>query len=163
MIEDNTFKKLSVILAFVILLVLTALVTWQIATSIATGLILAYIFYPIYTKIVFVVREKNISAILTILLVTFIVFLPVWIFLPMLLKQIFDFYLFMQTFDIFGLIQKLFPALIQSGISQDIAASLNSFISNIVSATVLSSNAITTSTHLNSLSILARSSIGIKT
>ncbi len=136
MIEDKTFKKLSIVVALAVLTILTALILWPIATAIITGLILAYIFYPVYKKFHSLIKEKNIAAFLVILIVILIIILPLWFFLPVIVKQIFDFYLSVQTFDTFAFFQKIVPSLAQTEFSKDIAASLNSFISNLVSRTL---------------------------
>jgi len=133
MIDEKLFKKLTIFVALGILLVLTIYLLWPIASAIITGLLLSYVFYPVYKKIFKWVKEKNISAIIVILLVVFLIFIPLWFLLPILIKQIFDIYLYLQKIDTFSLLQKVFPNLAGSGISKDFATSLNSFITNIAS------------------------------
>ena len=86
MIEEKLFKKLSIFIALGILLVLTVLILRPIATAIIIGLILAYIFYPLYNKLLRIVKKKNISALLVIILVILIIFIPLWFLLPFLIE-----------------------------------------------------------------------------
>ena len=118
------------------------MILWPISTAIITGLILAYIFYPVYMRIFSVVKEKTISAIIVILLVLFIIFLPLWFILPLLARQVFDLYLFVQTLDIYSFFLKPFPSLAGTDSSVTLSNSLRNFISNIVTATLSSASKI---------------------
>jgi len=140
MIDEKSFKKVSIFVALGVLVVLTVLLLWPLITSIISGLILVYIFYPVYEKILKVVKEKNISAIITIILIALIIFLPLWFLLPILLKQIFDIYLYVQKIDFSLLIKTIFPSLAETEFLKDLAGSISSFISGLVSRTLSSSS-----------------------
>ena len=100
MIEGPAFKKLSIFVALGILAALSLLILWPIITSIIAGLILVYIFYPVYEKILYLVKEKNTAAFIVILLTLLIIFIPLWFFLPGIIKQIFDIYLYLKSENI---------------------------------------------------------------
>ena len=129
---ENMFKKLSVLVILVALVILTIFLVKPIATSIITGLILAYTFYPAYKKIFSFVKEKTISAIIVISLVVFLIFVPLWFLLPIIVKQVFDIYLMIQKLDLTGFIKIIFPSLTKT-LSQDFLLSLNKFISEMAS------------------------------
>ncbi|MEK6820445.1 MAG: AI-2E family transporter [Nanoarchaeota archaeon] len=133
MIEEQTFKKLSVFLVLGVLALLAVLILWPILTSIVAGLILSYIFYPAYKKVFGIVREKNISALIIILLVLFLIFIPVWFFLPLIVQQIFNVYLYLQNINLSELFIKALPNLAQADFSRDFTVALNTFFSNIAS------------------------------
>ena len=136
MIEERTFKKLSIFVALGILAVLTVLILWPIATAIITGLILSYIFYPVYADVLKFTKKKNISAVIIILLVIFIILIPIWFLLPLFAKQIFDLYLYLQTLDLNYFFQTVFPSISETDFSRGLANSLNTFISNFVTITL---------------------------
>jgi predicted PurR-regulated permease PerM len=133
MIEQYTFKKLSVFVVLSILAVLSIFILWPIASAIITGLILAYVFYPAYKKVLNFTNNKNLSAIIMILLVLFLIFLPLWFLLPFAVKQIFEIYLYLQKMNIFSFFAKMFPSLTQTEFAGDFAVSFNAFMTNIAS------------------------------
>ena len=140
MIDGMTFKKVSIFIALGVLAILTILIVWPILTAIITGLILVYVFHPVHEKVLSVVKEKNTSAILVIILTILIIFLPIWFFLPLLLKQFFDLYLYAQNLDFFVLIRSVLPSLAETEFSRSLAASLNTFISSLVTQTLSSAS-----------------------
>lgn len=140
MIDEHLFKKLSIFIVLGILAALTIMILWPIATAVITGLILAFVFYPLYLKSLKIFKEKNLAAILIILVVILIIFLPLWFLLPLIAKQVFDLYLYIQTLNVHGFIQNIFPSLAETEFSRDLATSLSSFISNIVTATLSSAS-----------------------
>lgn len=127
MVDDYSFKKVSIFVVLGILAVLAITLLWPISTSILTGLILAYVFYPVFRKILGLVREKNVSALIVIFLVLLLIFIPLWLLLPVMVKQIFEAYLFLQNLNISNVMQTLFPSLM--GSSQHVINSVNTFIS----------------------------------
>jgi predicted PurR-regulated permease PerM len=133
MLEGTGFKKVSIILALGILAALSIFILWPIATSIVTGLILAYIFYPVYKKMQKIIKEKNTAAVILILLVLFLIILPLWFLIPFMIKQIFDMYLYIQGADVTGFFTKIFPTLVETEISGDFLISFNRFISSTAS------------------------------
>lgn len=130
--EDNT-KKISVLAFIALLIVLTIYIIWPIMISIIAGLILAYLLYPVYKKILSIVKERNISAIIIILLLIFLIIVPAWFLLPIITRQIFEVYTLSQEIDLFSAIDNILPATI----SRDAITAFNSFISTIFS-TILS-------------------------
>jgi len=127
------FKKVSIFVSLGVLAVLTILVLSPLLTAIITGLILSYIFYPAYKKIHKRVKEKNISALIIILFVLFLIFVPLWFLLPLAVKQIFDIYLYLQNINLLEIIREIFPSLAQTEFSRDFAVALNTFLSSIAS------------------------------
>ena len=140
MIDQNTFKKLSIYILLGILLVLAVLLLWPIATALITGLLLAYIFHPVYKKVLRLVKEKNISALIVLLLVVLVIFVPLWFLFPAIVKEIFDFYLYIQKLDVSSFLKIIFPALSSSNLLANVTTSINTFISKIISATLSSAS-----------------------
>jgi len=132
MIDQNTFKKLSIIVVLAILLVLSVLLIWPIATAVITGLILSFLFYPLYKKVLFLVKEKNISSLLIVLLVVIVILVPLWFLFPIIIKQAFDAYLYIQKIDVSVFIKAIFPTLASTEIFKNLTSSINSFISALI-------------------------------
>lgn len=130
MVYQKAFKNLIVAASILILIVLSVIILWPIFLSIIAGLILAYIFYPLYKIILRVVREKNISSLIIVLLIIFILFIPLWFLFPMITRQVFEVYSFTQKIDFSGMIGDILP----QTISTDTIAMINSFISKLVNA-----------------------------
>jgi len=138
MISEKNFKKILIAVLIIALIIVALIIIKPIIVSILWGLILAYIFYPIYIFLYRKIKERNITALLVVLLVIFILFLPIWFFFPLISKQIFDTYSYFQTLDFYNLIKRIIPSTTASPVFQAEAISLiNNFISKIVS-TILS-------------------------
>ncbi len=129
--EEVSFKKLSAIASLAILGILTLIILWPIASAIVSGLVVAYVFNPVHKRVLSVVKEKNISALIIILLVVLLICVPLWFLLPIIVKQIFDIYLFLQNVNFLDIFRRIFPSLSRTEFTVDFASSLNSFISGI--------------------------------
>jgi len=140
MIEQNVFKKLSVIVVLGVLLVLSVILLWPISTAIITGLILAYIFYPIYRKVFSLVKQKTLAALIVLFLVILIIFVPLWFLFPIIIRQVFDIYLYLQKIDVSSFLKIIFPSMATTDVFKNLADSVNSFISTIMSQTLGSSS-----------------------
>jgi len=142
MIDFISFKRLSILVVLGILAALSFIILWPILSAIVTGLILAYIFYPAYTKVFSLIKEKNISALIIVFLVIFFILLPLWFLLPFVAKQIFEIYLYVQNLNLFSFLTKIFPPLSQIELSKDFALSFNNFVTSITSKILSSASSI---------------------
>jgi len=101
-----------------------------IALSIAGGFLLAYIFYPLYKKTLSLVKEKNISSLIICFLLLVIIAVPAWFLMPMLARQMFEIYLFLQKADFAASIMNLFSG----DFSPDFYALINNFVNKIATS-----------------------------
>lgn len=125
MVQEISQKLIA--LGFILALVIFSIITIRpIILSIFAGLILAYIFYPTYKRILKVVREKNISATIIVLLLLFILFIPMWFLFPIIARQIFDAYVYSQNMDITGTFQNF----LASQVSKDALVVISNFFSH---------------------------------
>ena len=108
MVSSSYVKRGIVGLIIVGIFVLAFLVLKPIIFPIIFGLLLAYVFSPIYKFINSKIGGKNISAFLLMLGIAALVAIPVIYLVPALVKQIFDTYVLLQNFNFTELI---FPAL----------------------------------------------------
>jgi len=127
---ERISQRILVIAFLAGLFLLALMIIWPILISIIAGLILAYMLYPVYKIIFKVVREKNISALIIVLLLLFLIFLPIWFLFPLMVRQVFEAYSYMQKVDLFSFLKPILP----QASSVDTLAILNSFLSNSINS-----------------------------
>lgn len=141
--NEARFKKVSISILIILLIVLGFIVLQPIIISIIIGMIIAYIFYPIYQKILFVVRIRNIAAIVLCILIILLIFLPLWFIMPIIVKQTIGFYSFTQKANIVPVLQEIFPTLFSSEtFSREFGVAVNNLISKFVNIFISSLSSI---------------------
>src|SRR3989338_2604914 len=131
MVDEKLVKQFIAGIFIVILLAFTFILIRPIFMSIVLGLILAYACYPIHKYLSLKIKNKTISALVTGLVVLAVIFGILWFSIPLLINQIFDAYVGLQTFDTIGLLKRLFPPFFSSPqVSANFVAAYNNFISN---------------------------------
>lgn len=133
MIDSETTKKFLIIALISVLLVLSFFIIRPVLTSTLAGLLLAYIFYPIFKKLYKWTKMKNLSAFLICFSILLIIFLLLWFFTPLIAKQVFDFYTSIQKLNIAESLQKTFPKIFTPELTSQFATSLNSFVTRATS------------------------------
>ena len=135
MIDEKSFNKIASIIIIVVLLILAFLIIQPILKTVLFGLILAFIFHPLYKKILTLIRNKNISALIVCAILLLIIVVPLIFLIPMMIKQTIGIYSFIQQKDIYSSIQSvlsnIFPSL---ETSKELASTLNTFVSKIASS-----------------------------
>ncbi|MEK6817456.1 MAG: hypothetical protein AABX80_01515, partial [Nanoarchaeota archaeon] len=76
--EKEYFKNLTSTGIILILLVLSFFLLKPILLSIVVAIILGYIFYPLYKRVNKFIKSEYISAFLMCLILTAIIFIPMW-------------------------------------------------------------------------------------
>ena len=82
--SDKDAKKILVLGILIILIILVFFVLRPILLSIFGGLILAFIFNPVYKWILKYIKYKNISAAIITILIIFAIVLLFWLLTPVL-------------------------------------------------------------------------------
>src|SRR3989344_7916360 len=108
-ITEEEVKKASLILLILILAVLAFITVKPILMSVIAGLILAYIFFPIYKKVLERVKSRNLSASIVSVLVLLILFVPLWFLIPPIVQQVFWIFQATQTLDVNEIIRTVLP------------------------------------------------------
>lgn len=135
MIDEKLFKRIASLTLIAILFILTFLILKPIFSSVIFALILAFMFHPVYNKILPYIKNKNLSALLICVAIIIIIILPLWFLIPQLIKQIFEIYLYLQRVDLFLMLQNSFPQFFSAPeVSQDTITAINSFIHNFLSS-----------------------------
>lgn len=127
---DNLyFRQIVTAVIFVILAVMSFFLLKPILLSIVIGIILAFIFNPVYVWFNNFVHSKNLSASLICLLLILLIILPIWFLTPILIDQSFKIYLSSQQIDFIQPLKNIFPSLFASDeFSAEIGSILSSFL-----------------------------------
>lgn len=116
----------------VVLLIFSFFLLRPIFFSVIFGLILAYTFSPLNNLLIKAVKNRTVAASITCLLVLIILFITIWFFIPLLVMQIFDSYLAIQSLDLISSVKEIFPLLFSSQqVSATITSAYNTFLSNL--------------------------------
>jgi len=108
-IGEKELKKLSIILIIALVGFLSFILIRPILYSILGGLILAYVFNPVYKKISSKIGNKTISIFIVLLLLVVITIIPLWFVTPLVIQQFFEIFRSTQAFDAHNFITSIFP------------------------------------------------------
>ncbi len=128
MITEEGFKKLSIAIFVLVLVILSFIVLRPIMIAIVSGMIIGFVFLPVNKKVLVVVKEKNISALIVCLIVLFLIFIPIWFLFPVIIQQIYEAYMYFQELNFSEYIAKIFPAL-----QKDIVMGVNNILGKVAS------------------------------
>lgn len=112
--DESSFRKIITTIILVLLIVLSFLIVKPILISIIIGLILVFIFAPVYDWLNKYIKIKIISMILILFFIVTIIFLPLWFLTPILIKQAFSIFQAAQNIDFITPIKGVFPSLFAS-------------------------------------------------
>lgn len=125
---DEYFKKISTTIILAVLIILSFFLLRPLLMAIIVGILLAFIFTPIYNKLYKYLKSKDVSASLVCLLLILLIVVPLWYLAPIMIQQSIKFYLASQQIDFVTPFQKIFPSLFQSEtFSNEIGSALRSF------------------------------------
>lgn len=112
-LDEKDIKKILVLLLIFILAILVFFLLRPIILSIIWGLILSYAFFPLYKKILQVVKRPNLAASLISLLVVILIAIPLYFLVPLIATQSFDFFEYARSIDMKNIITTVLPSLPQ--------------------------------------------------
>jgi len=126
--DDIYFRKIMTAIVLLALIVLSFFLLRPILLSIIVGLILAFIFYPVYLKINKHVKLANISAGIMCLILILLIVLPLWFLTPIVINQSIKIFIASQQIDFVAVFQNIFPSLFASEeFSAEIGSVIHSF------------------------------------
>jgi predicted PurR-regulated permease PerM len=131
-LTDKEFKRIALIVGVILLGVLVFFLLKPILISILGGLILAYIFFPLYNLLVSRLKSKSLSATIALVILIAIIIIPVWLATPLIIEQVFSIFKYSQTADFSSLITNFFPSSSEQFITQ-MTVTLNGLISKLTS------------------------------
>lgn len=134
---DIYFKKIMTTIILAGLIILSFFLLKPILFSIIFGVILAFIFTPVYNKLHKIIRSKNIAALLLCFLLIILIVLPLWFLTPIFINQSVKLYLASQKIDFITPLKTIFPSLFASEeFSAEIASIFSSFITKVTNSLV---------------------------
>src|SRR3989344_9240680 len=134
-LTNKDIRRIFVSFMLLVLVVAAFLIVKPIVLSIIGGLILAYIFTPVYRRTYRLIRERNTSAILMCLIALIILVVPLWLFIPIIVEQVFEMFNVTQNIDFSKIIQAIFPSS-QPAFQEQLTTVIIKFVGNIASSTI---------------------------
>jgi len=127
--DEASFKRIMILVLLGALFLLSFFLLRPLLLSIFLGVILAFIFNPVYNLLVKVMKNKNISALLICFVLLAIMLIPLIFLTPILIDQSVKLYVASQQIDFITPLKKIFPSLFLSQeFSLSIANTVQSFI-----------------------------------
>lgn len=130
-LTEKDIKRIGVGILLVIMGILAFIIVKPVIFSIVGGLILAYIFFPVYKFANKWIKSRNWAAALVSILALAIIFVPIWFVAPTIIDSVFELFKFSQDFDITILIKKFAPSASEQFIAQA-SITLNNAASKVV-------------------------------
>ena len=122
------------IIILAILFLLSFFLLKPILLSIILGVILAFIFSPVYNWFFKITKAKNISAAIVSIIFLLLLIIPLWFLTPMLIDQSIKIYIESQKTDFTALITKLFPYFSSSDFSSEIGSITHTFVTRMTNS-----------------------------
>jgi predicted PurR-regulated permease PerM len=129
--SDEFLKKAVPLITVLALIALAFFVVKPILMAIILGILLAFIFSPVYVFINKFLKRRNLSAFLICLILIVLIILPLWYLAPTIINQAIKFYLSAQQMDFVTPLTNFFPNFFQSDtFSNEVADAMRTFITN---------------------------------
>lgn len=132
-INEKIVREISAILVIILFGILVFFAVEPLIFAILWGLILGYIFMPVYHKIRSYVKNDSLAASLVLILAILIILIPLWFIVPLMIQQVFELFKFSQTLDVSGFVNSLFPTA-TSQFTVQFSVTLNTLIGKLASA-----------------------------
>lgn len=131
--DEEYFNKFVTTIILASLFILSYLVIRKILMSLILGIILAFMFHPIYRYLNRKIKSPNASAILLCAFLLAIILVPVWFLSPIVFNQTFDLYISAQNLQLDDSIGKIFLYFFDSPqLSAEMVLKTNILISKIL-------------------------------
>ncbi|MBS3066016.1 AI-2E family transporter [Candidatus Pacearchaeota archaeon] len=132
-LDHKVIKELSAIVVIIIFGVLVFLAVKPILLAIAWGMLLAYVFLPVYRWLNKRTKNEVFSASIVLILLIVIIVLPILFVLPDIFQQIFELYKSSQALDLKGFIDNILPSA-SPQLVISVSAAINTVLGNMTSS-----------------------------
>jgi len=127
--DETGFKRIMVLVLLGVLFLLSFFLLRPLLLSIFLGIILAFIFIPIYNFLLKKLKNGTVTSLLICFIVLLIMLLPIIFLTPVLINQSIKLYIASQQLDFVTPLKKIFPSLFLSNeFSLSIANTIQSFV-----------------------------------
>jgi predicted PurR-regulated permease PerM len=130
MLNKENFKDGIIIILLIGLFALAIMILKPVIISIFFGVLLAYIFSPLYQKILSKVKNENLSAAIVGIGLIILILGTLFFIFSTLISQAANLYLGFQNLDLTNLVRTITPEFLSPEIATVFASSINTFISN---------------------------------
>ena len=135
--DELYFKRITTLIIFIVLSVLTFFLLKPILLSIISGIILAFIVTPIYDGINKKIKAKTLSAVVISLFLIMLIILPIWFLTPIIVDQTLKIYSTTQKMDFVSPLKTVFPSIFASDeFSNEMGSIMYSFVNKSVNSIV---------------------------
>jgi predicted PurR-regulated permease PerM len=132
--DEAYLKRILTTTILIGLLVLAYFIIKPIILSIIGGIVLAFIFFPVYDWLNKKIKHKNISASIIVTFLVIIILIPLWFLVPLIVRQSFEVFRAVQKINFIEITQNFFPALFTSDeLATQLGSIINSFASDATS------------------------------
>lgn len=107
--SDGTRRKTGAFLLLIVLAILAFTVLRPFLLAAVGGLLLAYIFYPVYNSLSKKISNKTLAASIMVIILLIIIIVPLRFLIPILIRQIFGVFTYSQSIDLASIVQVIFP------------------------------------------------------
>ncbi len=128
-IDENYFNRIMTVVILAVLLLLAFFLLKPILLAIIVGLILAFIFYPLYSKLDSIIKSPNISSGLMCLFLLLLIIIPLWFLTPIVINQSIKLFTASQQVNFISILKEISPSLFAS---QEFSAEIGSILSSFV-------------------------------
>ncbi len=137
--DENYFNKIMTAIILVTLVALSFFLLKPVLLFIILGIILAFIFNPIYTWIYKKTKMKNLSVILVSFFLIFLIITPIWLFTPIIVDQSIKIYFATQKMNFVTPLEDFFPSLFASKeFSNQVGSTIYSFVNKTINSIMVS-------------------------
>jgi predicted PurR-regulated permease PerM len=133
--NEEDFRKFTTIFVLLALVVLAFFLLKPILISIILGILLAFLFLPLYNLTVRLIRSRNLAAFLMCILLIALIVIPIWYLAPIVINQSIKFYMASQQLDLITTFKHIFPSFFQTEqFSAEIGSAIQSFVTKSTNA-----------------------------
>ena len=123
---DEYFRKITSTVVIAGLLVLSYFLLKPILMAIIVGILLAFIFTPLYNLINRHIKLSTLSASIITLILILLIVIPIWYLTPILINQSIKFYMASQQIDFVTPLKTLFPSVSET-FTNEMGAAIRTF------------------------------------
>lgn len=127
--EEAYLKKVLALFILFALIVLSFFLLKPILMAVIIGLVLAFVLYPVYSKLDSYIKAPNLSSGLVCFILILLIILPLWFLTPIVIDQSIKVFMASQKIDYTSLLKGIFPSLFAS---EDFSAEIGSMITSFV-------------------------------
>ncbi len=133
-LDEEYVRKAATLIIMILLIIISFLMIKPFFLSIIGGMILAFLFAPIFDFLLKFFKYKSLTASIITILLLLIIILPIWFLTPTIIKQSFKIFQASQELDFVTPLKTIFPAIFESEtFSNDVGKVIEASVSKLTS------------------------------